>query len=163
MSIVQQNFLSPVEFKFVIHRLPNVAFFVQQVNIPGLTTGVTEQPNPFKVIYRHGDKVDFDDLEVIVRVDENMETYKEIFNWIVGLTKPHNFSEYANLVEGDGLYSDATLYIMNSNKNANIQIEFKDIFPTSLGQIQMDTTSSDIVYPTTTITFKTNGMEIAKL
>lgn len=157
---IKQNYLSPIEFRFLIKRLPYTEFFTQSANVPGLSISATEMATPFKTLYFSGDNVTFNEFTVNVRVDENMNNYQEIFNWIVGLSFPDNFDQYANLSEGDGIYSDATLMIMTSGKNPNLQIVYKDIFPTSLGDIQLNTTSGDVDYATCDITFKIASYEI---
>lgn len=154
------NFLSPNGFKFVIKRLPEVEFMVQGVTLPGLSSASIEQPSPFKNIVRHGDKLTYDDLVVNIRVDENMESYKEIYDWIVGLTKPETFTQYSALKTTEGLYSDATLIVLNSKGNPKTEISFKDIFPTSIGSLQFTTTSSSVEYISTDITFKHDGYTI---
>lgn len=155
-----QNFLSPVEFTFTINRMPTVQYYVQSVNIPGISSGFTEQPTPFKVTYRHGDKLTYDDLYLTVAVDENMTSYLETWGWLKALTKPEEFQQYTNLLDGDGLYSDATLYILNSSKNPNIRINFADLFPVSVGAITLATASSDVPVPTVDLTFKYNKYTI---
>lgn len=157
---IKQNYLSPIEFRFLIKRLPYTEFFTQSANVPGLSISATEMATPFKTLYFSGDNVTFNEFTVNVRVDENMNNYQEIFNWIVGLSFPDNFDQYANLSAGDGIYSDATLMIMTSGKNPNLQIVYKDIFPTSLGDIQLNTTSGDVDYATCDITFKIASYEI---
>jgi hypothetical protein len=42
------DYLSPTQFRFGIHQLPKVEFFVQTCNLPGLTMNNTEIPNPFQ-------------------------------------------------------------------------------------------------------------------
>lgn len=164
MSIIQQNFLSPVEFKLIINKLPEVAFFVQQANVPGLSASFITQATPFNPIYRHGNSGEFDTFDVTVRVDENMDCFTSIFDWIIKGTYSYNLSGYKELSDTiDGLYSDATLMIFNNSKNPGILVKFTDIFPVSLGAIQMDTTSTDVTYATTTISFKINTMTIEKL
>jgi hypothetical protein len=155
-----QNYLNPVEFKFSIKRLPATKFFVQSAVIPGISSGVTEQYTPFKTLYHHGDKVTFDDLILTVGVDENLGSYLESFNWLIGLTKPESFDQYVSLKDGDGLYSDATLTLMTNSKNPNIEITFKDLFPTSVGQIALNTTSTTVEVPTTDIVFKYSSYDI---
>lgn len=153
----KQNFLSPTGFRFLINRLPHVEFFVQAANIPGISMGVTEVVNPFKPTYRHGDKLQFDEFVISVRVDQEMKSYTEIFDWMYGLTSPDNFDSYQNLLDGEGAYSDATLTVLNNKQNPAINVKFKNIFPISLGQISMNTTDGDIDYVMTDITFKTDG------
>lgn len=148
------NYLSAVEFKFVIDRLPNVEFYVQRANVPGISSGFSTTTTPFKNIYGPGDKLEYDDLTVDVVVDENMSSYIESWNWLSSLTRPEGFDGYANIQNGDGIYSDATLFILSNSKNPNIKIKFKDLFPISVGQIDLDTTAGDIDPPIATLTFK---------
>lgn len=155
-----QNFLSPVEFQFTILRMPTVQYYVQSVNIPAISSGYTEQQTPFKITYRHGDKLTYDDLFLTIAVDENMKGYLETWAWLKALTKPEEFAQYTNLLDGDGLYSDATLTILNSNKNSNIVIKFADMFPVSVGAITMSTNQQDVPVVTCDLTFKYNKYDI---
>lgn len=152
--MIKPNYLSPIETRFTIKRLPNVSFFTQSVNVPGLNLGETVIPTPFKSIIQHGDKLEYDSLNIQVAMDENMNSFIEVRNWIIGLSKPNNFEQYANLQAGDGVYSDATLIILNSSKNPNIEITFKNLFPTSLGEIAFDTRDTDIPVPVCSMSFK---------
>jgi len=163
MHQIKQNFLSPVSFSFEILRLPHVNFFVQKVSIPGVNMSAVEQPSPFKSIYRPGDKIEYDDISLSFKVDEEMANYQELMGWMVGMTFPKNFRQYANLVDGDGLYSDASLIIMSSGKNPNILIKMEDVFPTSLSGIDMDAMESDVVAPTCQVTFKVNQLSFENI
>lgn len=153
------NFLSPVEFKFVLTRLPNVEFFVQGINIPGTSSGVTEFPTPFKTLYEPGDKIAYDDLTVTVICDENLASYREILDWLVALTTPDSFDQYSTLTPR-GIKSDASIIVLDSNKNANITFKFTDLFPTAISGIQLSTTGTDVTPPTFDITFKYGSYKI---
>lgn len=158
-----QNFLNPNEFRFTLSRLPHVEFFVQGIQLPDISSSPIEQPTPFKTIYRPADKIEFGDLTLTVLVDEDMQSYLETWNWLIGLTKPENFEQYANLLAGDGIYSDATLTILSSKKNPNIQITFKDMFPISVGSIALATNQSDVIPPVVDMTFKYSSYEFTIL
>ena len=157
----KQNFLAPNGFKFSINRLPHVSFYVQQANIPGINAGVTEQASPFKNIYRHGDKITYDDLILTVRLDEEMQSYIEVVKWLERLTSASSFSDYSKAKDESGnLYSDATLIVLDSRQNPIIQIYYKDIFPVSISAVQMATTDTDIEYVTADFSFKINAWDI---
>ena len=51
-------------------------------------------------------------------------------------------------------YSDASLFIYNSNFNEVARIDFKDVFPSNLSTINFDATASDVNYVTAEATFK---------
>ena len=157
-----QNFLSPVEFQFSIKRMPTVQYYVQSINIPSISSGFTEQATPFRNTYRHGDKLTYDDLFLTIVVDENLTSYMETYSWLKALTKPEEFDQYKGLLgaDGDGLYSDATLTVLNSSKKPNIEISFSDMFPISIGAITMNTSSGDVPVITCDLTFKYNSFKI---
>jgi len=157
---IKQNYLSPLEFSFVIHRLPNTSFFIQEANIPGISSTELTINTPFREMHFSQDKLIYNDFAINVRVDENMKNYLEIVNWMKGLGFPKSFDQYADLQAGDGNYSDATLIIMNSMKNQNISIIFEDIFPVAIGDIQLNTTNMDVDFATVDITFKINGYRV---
>lgn len=160
-----QNFLNPVEFRFQLKRMPNTQFFVQNVTIPDISSGVTEQMTPFKTVYRPGDKVQFGDLTMQIAIDENLGAYLDAWNWLISLTKPEGFEQYADLIGdgGDGVYSDATLTLLTNGKNPNIEFTFIDMFPTSVGGLPLDITNSVPTVPTTDITFRYSSYTIKVL
>lgn len=161
---MQQNFLSPLGFALKIKRLPNVEFFVQGASVPGVTMGTTTSATPFKSIHLAGDKLEYDTFNATIRVDEDMKSYEELLNWMVGLTKPNSYGEYKTLqTSDDGLYSDASLIILNSNQNANIEFSFKKVFPISISSMNMDITAQGLSYVTCEVTFQHNGFELHRL
>lgn len=164
-QIQNRNFLSPVGFKFTLNRAPKVAFFGNTANIPGMTLGVAIQPSYLKNIDLPGDKIEFNDLTLRFLVDENLENYMEIQNWIRGLGFPEDLKEIYDWQKSNpgmdlqnknqmNLYSDATLTVLTSSNNSNFKVKFLDLFPYSLTDLQFDATDSDIDYLTAEATFK---------
>ena len=161
---MQQNFLSPTGFRFLIKRLPNVSFFVQAVDIPSISITPIEYPTPLKTLSVPSDRLNHEPFSITIRVDEYMDSYNEIYDWMSGLTHPKSFDQYKALASSEeGIYSDASLIILDSRQNPGIEVVFRDVFPISLGQISLDTTSPNISYPTCQITFEHNGHEVKRL
>lgn len=162
------NFLSPLGAKFVIKKLPTVNFFVQRVAIPSLTVGEFPIGTPFSAkLQMPGDLVTFGDLVITFRVDENMDNYIEIFNWIKSFTRIDNFNdstawnnEADTSMSDDKVFSDGTLTVLNSAMNPNRFITFTDMFPTSISDVPFDTTLTDVDYVETTATFKFRKFDI---
>jgi len=164
--IENRNFLSPTGFKFLLKRCPKVAFFCNQANIPDLTLGIANQPTWLKDIDVPGDKILFGDLNLRFLVDEDLGNYMEIQRWIRGLGYPESMQEFRDLEsnsvlsssqyfkDGDNIYSDGTLQILNSNSIARFQVFFKDLFPYRLSTISFDATDTDIRYFTADVDFK---------
>ena len=164
-QIENRNFLSPTGFKFVLKRSPKVAFFCNQANIPDINLGIANQPSYLKDIDIPGDKIQFNDLTLRFLVDENLENYMEVQNWIRGIGFPEDLKEIYDWQRTNpgmdlqdknqmNLYSDATLTILTSSNNSNFKVKFADIFPYSLTDLQFDATDSDIDYLTAEVTFK---------
>ena len=118
------NPLSPNGFQFSIQKLPDVSFFTQSVNLPGLMLGEPEFANPFVKQPIPGESIVFDQLQVQFIVDEGMENYLSLYNWIIALGFPQNYEQYAKFIsESQKLattelsknYSDGFLTILGSN------------------------------------------------
>lgn len=159
-----QQFLSPLEFRFLINRIPKTNFFVQQAMLPNLSLSVIEQPAPFNTIRRTGNTLSYGELSVTFKVDEDMENYRELYDWMVGLAFPREFPEYRNLAQSDeGLYSDGSLVIMSSQKNPSIRFTFTNMFPINMSSINMDVTQDDLIYLDCTVDFRYDTFKIDRL
>ena len=164
-QISNRNFLSPTGFKFLLNRAPKVSFFGNSANLPAISMGTAIQASYLKNIDQPGDKVEFGDFNFRFLVDENLENYLEIYNWIRGLGYPESLKEIydwqggvENFLQPDqsqlNLYSDATLQILTSSDNPNFKVVFQDMFPVELSTLNFDATSEDVAYFTAEATFK---------
>ena len=165
-QIKNRNFLSPTGFKFILSKAPKVSFFGNQVNIPQMSLGVAEQPTYLRDIPLPGDKIQFEDFSIRFLVDENLDNYMEIFNWMRALGYPENMDEFEDLTKqsvlggfgfaqsGDNIYSDGTLQILSSNLVPSFQVVFNDLFPYTLSTVTFDATDTDIEYFTADVSFK---------
>jgi hypothetical protein len=165
------DYASPIQFRFKMTKLPTVEFFVQSANIPGITLGETTLPTPLKDISMPGDKLTYQSLDVSFLVDENLNNYKEIHDWMTGIGFPEDHKQFADVLatgsdrfsgstastaavgsgkpaplsEG-GIYSDATLIVLNNKNIAKTEIRFQNVYPTSLGSLSYDIKASDVDY-----------------
>lgn len=114
--------------------------------------------NPFVKIPYAGDHIDYNELAIEFAVDENLQNYLEIHNWLKALGKPDDFGEYATLAQvpqytGLGLKSDAVLMILDQKKLPNFIINFEDSFPTALSNIDFDVRDTEVRYLTASAVF----------
>ena len=177
------DYASPVQFRFKCSKLPTVEFFCQTANIPGITLGQATVDTPLKSIPFPGDELTYQDLGISFLVDENLNNYKEIHDWLTGLGAPQNHNQFStlrdtgtdrfpgqttnspnnNAVPDGGTYSDATLTILNSKNIAKVEIRFHNIFPTSLGSLSYDVQASDVNYLQASVDFSYMYYEIVQL
>lgn len=162
-----KNFLSPFGFKFSIKKTPTTNWFVQTINLPSVGINKTVIPNPFVNIPVTGDHLDYGELTVTFRVDEDMKNYMELYDWMQGIGFPDNFEQYRDLaprnrpllpgrgdsLQGTTIYSDASLMILSSAMNPIIEIVFIDTFPIKLSDLSFNSMLTQMVYVDASVTF----------
>ena len=160
-QIANRNFLAPVGFKFSLSKFPKVDFFCNSARIPEITLGTAIQPSYLKEIDIPGEKLIYGDLSIRFLVDEQLENYVAVHNWLTGLGFPETPQQFIDkTTDRDGLrdfqeqFCDGSLHILNSNYNDVAIVKFRDIFPTSITSLDFDATETDINYFTAEATFK---------
>ena len=157
------NFLSPLGFRFILSRTPNIEYFCQVATLPTISMTEINQSNPFVAIPQPGDRIVYEPFTLSFRVDEDMQNYLEIHDWLVGLGKPDNFRQYKEVDTGAGRFSDGSLLILSSNNNPRIRIAFEDMFPLSLSPLAFDVTQTDVEYLQSDVTFRYRRFTVEKL
>ena len=163
-QVSNRNFLSIVGFKFSLNRCPKVDFLCNSANLPSVNLGFAEQATYLKNIPVPGDKLQYDDLRITFMVDEDMENYLQIYQWITSLGFPESIGQYSELLANKTVIndpadpqnerSDGNIQILNSNLLPSVLIKFKDLFPTSLSGVPFNATAEDQQYFTAEATFK---------
>ena len=133
------NPLADVQFRFDVAALPKTSFFVQTVNLPGVTLeGATIATPQLQNFSRHTGIITYDPLNVTFLIDEYLKNWQEVFEWMIG---------------EENKYTTAVLTILSSSMNPTMELHFKDIFPTSLSEVSFNSTSTDPVYQVATVNF----------
>lgn len=169
-QISDRNFLQATGFSFTVNRAPKLGFFGNAINVPGLVMGVATQPSYLRQIPRPGDILEFNDLKIRFLIDQGLQNYMEIQHWLRGIGFPESLDEiYTFQKEGPvrqgnnseiNLFSDGTLTILNGINIPVFSVKFKDLFPTTLSDIQFDATGTDVEYLTADATFKYSNYTI---
>ena len=171
------DYADPTKFKFSITKLPKVEFFTTAANLPGINLGEAVLPTPFKQVPVMGDDLTFDNLEITFLVDEKLENYRELHQWLVGIGFPKSRTQFSSFkkdeattfptptsVTGDSrntgtpsgvqaMFGDATLTIMTSKNNPVIEVRFSDMYPVALSGLSFNQQETDVTYLTATATF----------
>ena len=171
------SYLAPTQFELLVKKLPNTKYFATGVNIPSVNIGESLQPTRLGAnIKLPGDKINYGELTITFIVDENMENWTEMFNWMEGITASTDTEKYRLLVgankredqpqdhSGDDkeMYSDMTIVVTTAANNPNRYIRIADAYPSTLGEITMDTTvAGGLSYVTCTATFFFTNFEIS--
>ena len=173
-QIENRNFLSPIGFKFTLVDYPKVAYFAQTANIPGISINTVEQPTimgrpiPYDA---HG--VNYEPFNLNFIVDEDLENYLILHNWIRGLGSGDSFTERSFLEISSSenrpgsttdkytnVRADGTLAVLNSNFQANFFVTFKDMFPVSLNALEFNATIDGTEYAVAQVQFRYASYDI---
>ena len=181
----QLDYASPTQFRFGVHQLPKVEFFTVSANLPGIAGGVINHATPFKDIPTMGDKLTYENLSISFIVDEYLENYISLHNWMIGIGFPQKRDQFrtyrdvtSNTPAGGGtpkvdrigkatadraMYSDAFLQILSNKNNPIVEVNFENVFPISLGALDFTQTATDVEYMVATADFAYQIYEIKTL
>jgi len=164
------NFLVPNKFVLSFIRLPNMQFFCQTVNLPGMNLSAVPRTTPFVDYPVPGEKLVYDPLTITFLVDEDLASWREIHDWMRALGFPTKFEEYKNLRKISKSInpvtpqvSDATLIMLNSNNRGNYRFKFHDAFPMTLAPFTMTTVNGADTILTADATFSYSLFDIEKI
>jgi len=181
----QLDYASPTQFRFGIHQLPKVEFFTVSANLPGISAGTTTHATPFKDIPTMGEKLEYENLSISFIVDEYLENYISLHNWMVGIGFPENREQFRTFrdvtsntpasgktpptdlvgkaIPDIAMYSDAFLQILSNKNNPILEVSFQNAFPISLSALDFTQTATDVEYLVATAEFAYQIYEIKTL
>jgi len=160
------NYLQPTSFKLVIDRrnYPNLEFFCQSVTHPGMIMNPVELGIPrLAGLPIPGESLTFNELSTNILLDENLNAYSEMYNWILRLINNNMGSGGRGNIATDTntpTYADITLSILSSHNNQTKQVRYLDCIPTSLGDIQFESTADGQTFITFAATFRFNYFKL---
>jgi len=161
------NFLQPTGFKVVIDRknYPNLEYFVQSTNLPGVSSPAVEIGYPRANIHMTGGQLDYDEITMDIILDENMDAYTEMYSWM----ERNAETKQTTLISDIGKYntqadapttSDITLLVLSSHNNKTKKITYRDCIPVQLGAVQLMSNVADVQYIILPVTFSFTYFEI---
>ena len=181
------DYASPTQFKFSINQLPKVEFFTVSANIPDLTLADVVIPTPFKPIPVLGQNLTYGNLNITFIVDEFLENYRELHEWLTGIGFPKDRKQFKDFrsntanrgtasatpvadvgavgksVSDSAMFSDATLTVLSNKNNPIVEVRFANMYPVSLGALEFSQQASDVEYITVQADFTYQIYEIIAL
>ena len=171
------DYATGTQWRRTFNRIPKTTWFCTAANVPGITLGEASYPTPMADMFITGDKLTFDTLNITFMVDEELQNYRELWDWLVGIGAPKKHSQWRTILDsGDGavrsfgtpdtdsrtkttfdesnLYSDSTLIVYNSKNTPKVNVHFKNMFPTSLSSLEYSQELTDVDYFKATASFR---------
>ena len=183
----QLDYASPTQFKFGINQLPKVEFFTTQANVPGISLADAVFPTPYKDIPVMGDKLTYENLTISFLVDENLENYISLHEWMTGIGFPKSRTQFSTFRSSTsntpiatqglsddigeigattpdrGMYGDATLTLLTNKNNPIVEVRFRDLYPINLSSLDYSQAETDVEYLTASVEFEYTIYEIVTL
>jgi len=120
--------------------------------------------------------LEYSNLSITFLVDEYLENYISLHSWITGAGFPQKrgqFSTFRDVTSNTQIragstpsvdivgtatsdktmYSDAFIMILSNKNNPILQVNFQDIFPVSLGDLDFTQAATDVEYMSVTAEF----------
>ena len=172
------NYSQSNQFKVHLSLFPKTEWFIVRANIPGVNLGQAVQATSLIDMPLIGDKLTYDQFYFTFIVDEKLQNYMELHNWLVNIGFPQRHDQFQAVPRPDGvtrpsrktqdservpgftgkdsdrdLYSDITMFILSSKNNPVAVIKFFEAFPVSLTNIEYSQQDTDTTYAQCTATF----------
>ena len=178
------DYASPTQFRFGIHQLPKVEFFSTAATIPAIALSDVIVPTAFKSIPMMGDQLTYDNLSISFIVDEYLENYLSIHEWMTAIGFPKNRTQFSQFksntsntpstasspsrdigdvqkpTSANALFSDATLTVLSNKNNPIVNVFFRDLYPIAMTGLSYNQGATDVEYLTAEITFAYQLYEI---
>jgi hypothetical protein len=134
--------LTPIGFRLTINatEFANVEYFCTSVSLPSLSLNTVPIPYRNRQGVLSGDSIEYGNFSMTFVVDEEMKNYLEMFNWME--RNAHQGMEA----------KDATLSILSNQNTSNKQVQFLEVLPSELGELEFNTQTTSVEYLTCTAT-----------
>jgi len=150
------NILGNNNFHFEIYELPTVSMFAQEFSLPGISLGRALVPTSAVDYNVPGEKIEYEDLVITFLVDEYLQNYIEVFNWMTFLGFPEDTAQFRKLNSDKSVYkekSDIILTTTTNKFNPSQEVHFIDCFPTDLSPMDFTNTDQTITPIQCTVSF----------
>jgi hypothetical protein len=148
--MIDSNLLALTGFKLFIHSedFKHTQYFAVSasfpaVSLPEVTTGYRNLSG-----FVSGDKLAYDPLTIRIAIDEKLESYREIFNWI-----------HSNTTNKELTVHDVTLHFLTNHNNISRSVRFANAFPTNIGGLEFNVQQTESEYAYVDVTFRYDYFE----
>ena len=134
----------------------------KSANIPGISLPNWKQMTSLNPVSRSGLNLEYEDLQITFIVDEDLNNWSELNNWMRQMAMVKSSVDY-QVVKNEtlqpgpegGLVSDAELVILTNESVPNMVFFFRNAFPISLSGISLtqDTQNPEAQECTVTFTY----------
>jgi hypothetical protein len=147
------NYLQPTKFLLTFDRISSAQYFCQEANIPGISQGSVTINTPTLDYQIAGQKLTYNPFNVTFTVDEEAQGYRDLHAWFRSFASPsmdeRNLLSKMQTVDKPQSkigkvrnYDNAILTVLSALNNPLLRVQFYNVYPTSLSDIQFSTKDS---------------------
>lgn len=155
--------MTPNNFVGSIERLPDTTFHLQRTNIPSISANPIKRPTNLNPLMETYDSLAYHELTWSFLVDEKMNNYMEIFEWMHHIAFPQDHIQYKDNDPKFNLKSNLSILILNSNKNPCVNVTFFDAFPSAISDLHFDASLGETKILYVDATFNYNYYTIERI
>ena len=153
------SYLHPTAFRFYISRVPSVTYFCQAINIPSIDIAEIEFTTTMATHKEIAGNPTYGALTARVLVDEDMETWRGIHDWMREISLFENDRE---IIGDEDHRCDLRLVVLTNGMNGNVEFTFKQCFPSSISEVNFDSAVTDLENLSFEVTFSYNSYSVEK-
>lgn len=148
--MIDSNLLALTGFKLFIHTedFKHTQYFAVSASFPSVSLPEVNSTFKNNQAFVPGDKLAYDPLTVRIAVDEKLESYREIFNWL-----------HTNTTNDKLIIHDMTLHFLTNHNNISRSVRFADAFPTNISGVEFNVQQNDSEYAFVDVTFRYDYFE----
>ena len=160
------NLFQPTGFRVIIDRrhYGTFQFFVAKVNHPGAQNPPAEAPfERVAAVPFPGSSMTYGELNMDVLLDEDFQSYKEIYKWMLRHVNEEQIAERNAFTSSQApvpSYADIHITALTNSNVKNVEFRYKDCIPVSLGDVGFDAQNASVEFITFPVSFRFSHFEI---
>jgi hypothetical protein len=155
------SLFQPTGFKVIIDRknYGNLEFFVQSVSHPGATNPAIETSyKRISSVPQPGGQMEYGELTMDVMLDEDMNSYTEMYNWMLRLVNIEQV--VSRRVSDQPTYADIKVIALTGHNNPNKTFTYVDCIPVAIGDIRFEAQNQSVEFVTFPASFRFSYFDI---
>lgn len=130
----------------------NFALFLQSVTLPDINLVTATIETKFTDLKTVTGKIEFGTLTTNIIGDENWFIYRMLLYWFYAAQNPEEYNKLSQEEYYRNFYITATLILLDNHKQKVVELQFRDVHPQNLGQIDLNyREAGKVIIPTTWI------------
>lgn len=121
-------------YKIEVPSAPHFNYFIQSCELPAISMAAIDVTNRHHQAFVAGNKVEYSPLSCTFLLDEDFENYVFLHNWLRSFIDERPWQD---------IVKDTKLTILTANKIPLLEFNFVQAFPTQIGSLSFNSTTSE--------------------